>query len=1361
MKINLKHVISKLIFLLILNLLLTFQSQGQVLISRNSGDYYQDTHFENCSGGVCSWIVLKPDARFNQLFYFTIPTFHSIDSCGLNSITSNPSGLIFELDTFQTCNQIRLLVTGGWVETAGYDHYVEFNYHAKNKTTFPAIDNQTFKIQLVRDTSKIVMVLDRSGSMDWLIPNTSVRRWDTLETAVNVFTYKLEEFRKYGDSLGLTYFATDVIQPSNTYFPNDFIAITSNPFNPSSSTNKVKNELATVIKPEGWTAMGRGLLDAKRKLNQIHTVNTKKMVLLVTDGEQNWHELVDPNGVSVGGGIDSLNNYSINPRDSILYYIIATWEAGDAPEILNAIAENSGGEALNSIPSEFSSFDALFDDHLENMLYENSPQIILKKEADNLTSSITHSFNLNAHIPTLLFHLSTFDIDISITKNGDDITSLAQELPEEPDFNMNTFHFPIIKETDTIKSEGNWEVTLTGNSSNPYYLSAIADDHYLDYTCKLNKKIFTVGDIIKFNTHISYIEEPVTGSNVKAYILKPSDDIGHLLSIYETSLCDTTDDDISNPVSQKYANLMLSDTTFFNALLPDKQEVILTDLGNGNYSGQFHHTDISGPYNIIFLINGEIPDNGKFDRFKMISSIVVSDGANSDIDIFADVETPSTPTDLHTDNVTETSLKLKWNPSSDDFGIDKYIIYQNGENISEVNFNKCHYNIYHLAPATNYSFYIQARDASGLISENSNSVNITTLGDVDNEQPSIPSNLAASNITQTHAYLSWDYSIDNIEVTKYEIYRDGEIINNTSSTSAYVQNLVADTEYTLYVLAKDASGNISGSSNTINIQTLENPDTENPLAPTNLSALNITQTTLYLNWDIPCDNKGVTEYNVYENNIFLVSTNTNELFRANLAPNTSYSYYINAKDAAGNISENSDVINITTLGIVDTIAPATPTNLIASNIAHSSLYLSWNESTDNVGTILYYIYQNNNLLTSVTNTNYSVTDLVPGTDYSFYVIAKDAAGNVSDNSNIIDVSTLGIPDTEPPTTPGNLTVTNIGQSTIYLSWNESIDNTGVDKYIIYQNGNAISSTSAISKSIIGLNSNTTYSFYIIAKDIANNQSAVSNEISVTTLEKSDVLSAPSRLTASNITQTSFKLNWNASSGNIGEVEYGVFLDGTLIDKTSNTNYIVTGLRASNSYKVHLIAKDSRRNFSDASKTVKIVTLDRFVLTPKDFYKIVGIKIRPKNKFGKYMGPGFESKIKFEYKPKKPRDPIAHKTSLNDESQERMVHNPEPYLKNIQDNLDGSYYLILGNVAPKTNPDIKITVRDNTLYEGSLYRIPLWFYIILIITIVIILLLLIVKLKQTKLYKFMWILLIVLLLIWLLHYTGQLFFLYMI
>ena len=1367
MKINLKHVISRLTFLHIFLLFLTFQSQGQELISRESGDYPTGTEFLICSGGTCNEIILPP-AIFNQNYVFPIPLLVSDpDVCLQNNKTCNID------HTFDVTNCTINFLASSW-DPLGEENYIKFNLHVE-KYIDPVnhIDNQVFRIPIRRDTAKIVLVLDVSGSMSRPVPLTGKTRLEELKAAVNNLAFKLQEFRLEGDSIGITYFTTSVIQPSITNFPKDFIEISDATSGITQTT--IENDL-TLRTPLSATAMGLGLLDAKKKLlkNKEQAPNTKRMVFLVTDGIQNRPPYARLDGVGLandyfyyesyfraGGSdvVDYLNEYSDNPKDSIKYFTVATWEAGTAPEVLNAIATNSGGEALHAIPNI--DLENWFGEQINNMLHEGSPQTVLNKQAENLSETAYYTFNINALVKTLLIDVSSNDINVSFKKDETDMNPYVQN-HAGADVNINCFHFPIITDTDTIYSEGKWEVTLNGNTSNPYYISVMVDDHYLNYRCELNKKIFTTGETIEFYTKISHLGTPITGegNTVTAVVLKPSDDIGHLLSIYETSLCDTSDDDITESVSQKFAHLMATDITFYNALLPDEQTIVLNDLGNGEYTGSFSNTNISGPYNVIYLINGEIPELGKFDRSKMISSLVVSDGSVSDVNVFIDTEAPSTPANCSATNLTETSVRIKWDPSFDNFGIDKYIIYQNGVAFQEVNFNKCFFNIYNLAPGTYYSYYIVAKDASGIMSENSSNIDFTTPGEIDTEAPVAPTNLSVSNISQTSLHLNWNNSTDNVSVIAYDIYKNNEKLISTSLTDLYILNLLANTEYSFYVVAKDASGNISEISNTLNVQTLETPDTESPMAPTNLSALDITQTSLYLNWNIPNDNKGVTEYDIFENNVFLSSTNTNELFRANLAPNTSYSYYINAKDAAGNISENSSVINITTLGIVDTIAPATPTNLIASNIAQSSLYLSWNECTDNVGTILYQVYQNDDFLTSLTNTNYSVTNLISGTDYSFYVIAKDAANNVSDNSNIIDVSTLGLPDTELPTTPGNLAATNIGQYNIYLSWNESIDNTGVDKYIIYQNGNAISSTSAISKSIIGLSPNTTYSFYVVAEDLSNNTSDHSNEISVTTLKKSDVLSAPSRLTVSNITQTSFKLNWNASTGNIGEVEYGLFLDGSLIDKTSNTNYIVTGLSASNSYKVHLIAKDSRRNISNASKTVKVVTLDRFVLTPKDFYKIVGVKIRPESKFGYYMGPGFKSIIKFEYKPKKPRDPIAHKTSLNDESQERMVNNPEPYLKNIQDNLDGSYYLILGNVAPKTNPDIKITVRDNTLYEGPLYKIPLWFYIIIIITIVIILLLLIGKLKQTKFYKFMWIILIVLLVIWLLHYTGQLFFLYM-
>jgi chitodextrinase len=1369
MKTTFKHALSKIFFLLTLNLFLIFQVQGQELISRELSEYPSGTQktpagCTGAAGNLCGTIEIGTKAKFNKPLYLKIPLLQSVDTAGIISHSENPA-LTVEIDTFHTCDSVRLLVTGGWNTTVGTttEHYVEFTYYTK-KLLPSAIETQVYRVNLVRDTTKIVMVLDRSGSMDWPVPNKTIRRWDTLEYAVNAFVEKIEFFRKYGDSLGLTYFSYNTMQPSPSNFNKDFIALT-HPFMEPTSHTKVSDELSTVIKPVGSTAMGQGLLDAKRKLNQLPTENTKKMVLLVTDGVQNVPPFVSLDGNSlatdainygnnyIAGGsntVDFLNDYSTNPRDSISYYTVATWEAGEEPMILNAIAQNSGGIALNALP--YSTFYDLFDEQLENMLYGSSPQIVFKKNANGLSGSVTHSFNLNAHIPTILFHLSKLNIDMSFTKDGVPMDPYIKTVSGSS-FNMKSFIFPIITETDTINSEGLWEVTLTGNSS-AYYFSAIADDHFLDYSCELDKKIYTVGETIKFNTNISYLGDPVTGpeNKVTAFVLKPSDDIGHLLSIIETSLCDTTNDDISNPVSQKYNNLINNDLTFYNALLPDKQEVLLTDVGNGNYTGEFSETDISGPYNILFLINGVIPNNGKFDRYKMLSSIVESDGSDSYIEVFTDIDPPTTPTNLHIENITETSLVLKWEPSTDNYGIDKYIIYQNGVKISEVNYNKCHYSIYHLAPATNYSYYIQARDASGIESENSNNVDIITLGDIDNESPSAPLNLNANNISQTHIYLSWDSSIDNIEVTEYEIYKDEEKLITTSSPNSYVQNLLADTDYTFYVIAKDASGNASESSNIINTKTLDYPDTENPNAPTNLASSDVTQTTLVLNWDIPFDNKGVVEYDIYENNIFLISTNSNQFFRANLAPESMYTYHLIAKDAANNKSISSETIEVSTLGIVDTIAPTEPSNLVASNIAQSNLFLTWDESSDNIGTILYLVYINNELLTTVTETEYSVIDLIPGTEYSIYILAKDAAGNISNSSNVLDVTTLGTPDVEPPTTPENLTATNIGQSTLYLSWDASYDNNCVGKYHIYKDGSLITKASSNSISIVGLSPNTTYSFYVIAEDLVNNLSDNSNEIEVITKEKSDIISSPGRLTATNITQTSFKLNWLASKSSIGGVVYGIFIDGKFIDKTSNTNYTVTGLNPSTYYKAYIIAVDARRNISNPSKTLKVVTLDRFVFVPRDLYEVVGIKIRPKNKFGKYMGPGFKSKIKVECKPQKRKSEVAYKASLNNTTQNNTTLLQEPYLKNIQDNLDGSYYLILGNVPAKSNPEIIITVGDDILYDGKLHQIPWWFYLIVIL--IIILLIILKKARESNSVKLVRIILTILAAIFFVFYILQ-------
>ena len=56
-------------------------------------------------------------------------------------------------------------------------------------------------------------------------------------------------------------------------------------------------------------------------------------------------------------------------------------------------------------------------------------------------------------------------------------------------------------------------------------------------------------------------------------------------------------------------------------------------------------------------------------------------------------------------------------------------------------------------------------------------------------------------------------------------------------------------------------------------------------------------------------------------------------------------------------------------------------------------------------TITYDIYKNGVYIASTNTIKYTVTGLTPATTYTFYVIAKDKAGNKSVPSNIVTITT--------------------------------------------------------------------------------------------------------------------------------------------------------------------------------------------------------------------------------------------------------------------------------------------------------------------------------------------------------------------
>ncbi|SEE11299.1 discoidin domain-containing protein [Streptomyces sp. Ag109_O5-10] len=102
----------------------------------------------------------------------------------------------------------------------------------------------------------------------------------------------------------------------------------------------------------------------------------------------------------------------------------------------------------------------------------------------------------------------------------------------------------------------------------------------------------------------------------------------------------------------------------------------------------------------------------------------------------------------------------------------------------------------------------------------------------------------------------------------------------------------------------------------------------------------------------------------------------------------------------------------------DTTPPAAPGGLTVTGHTGGSVSLAWNASTDNVGVTGYRILRVSGSTSTQAGTTgatpFTVTGLAASTAYTFAVVALDAAGNVSQPSNQVTVTT------EPPSGTTNL-----------------------------------------------------------------------------------------------------------------------------------------------------------------------------------------------------------------------------------------------------------------------------------------------------------------------------------------------------
>ncbi|HYR91037.1 MAG TPA: fibronectin type III domain-containing protein [Terriglobia bacterium] len=615
-------------------------------------------------------------------------------------------------------------------------------------------------------------------------------------------------------------------------------------------------------------------------------------------------------------------------------------------------------------------------------------------------------------------------------------------------------------------------------------------------------------------------------------------------------------------------------------------------------------------------IGGNVPYgeyfNGRIDEVRIYNRALSQAEIQTDMNTLIDTIPPAAPANLGTGTISASQINLNWTASTDNIAVTGYKVERcqgpGCANFAQVGIStSTAYSDTGLQAGTSYSYRVRATDAAANLSGYSNTTSAAT-------GPTAPGNLAAVATGGSQINLTWTASTSAIAISDYRVERcQGTGCTNfiqiaTAVATSYTDTgLTAVTAYSYRVRATDTNNTAGAYSNTGSATTA---DTVAPSVPSNLTAAAMTSTQINLSWTASTDNVAVARYLLercqgVDCTSFapIASPGGTTYSDTGLTANTSYSYRVQATDAAGNLSAYSNIVAATT-PVPDAAAPSDPTSLTAAASGTSQINLDWLASTDNIGVTGYRLERcqgsgctNFAQIGTPVSTVYSNIGLQPGTSYSYRVRATDASANLSGYSNTAAAATNAAP-------PANLAATASGGTQIGLTWTAPVSAIGISNYIVEHCEGAgctnfvqIGAPTTTSYTDTGLTPATAYSYRVRASETDNAVTGYSNIAAATTAD-TVAPSVPSNLTAAAASTTQISLSWTASTDNLGVTGYqlercqGVSCATfAQIATPATTTYSDTGLTANSSYSYRVRATDTAGNLSGYSNPTTAVTTD--------------------------------------------------------------------------------------------------------------------------------------------------------------------------
>ena len=475
-----------------------------------------------------------------------------------------------------------------------------------------------------RDPIDVALVMDKSGSMGDPACSGCDDKITVLKDAAEIFVQTWQALSDADDRIAAVFFdsAVEAFSAAGDELP-------------TLATNG--DNVITYIQSKGdggATAMGGG---AQRAIGILSDDSRPRSIILFTDGMQNRDPMIVEDGSVYEIANTGATGSGVSPTtpptqlDDDLDISVNTIGVGVTDSVNQTLSEISGGagglhKRTNNADADLRRF---YIEQLVDTLRDASPQLIdYRYPRTNGSGRDTEDFRINVGAKKVVFAVSWDRRDASsgvirILQDGVDVTSAAEEVRSDSFYRILAFD---TSARSSLSSDGTWRVDFQSGGNLDYEVAALADDGSLNYQFAALPALLKPTEATTLAAQVAFNGLPHGDDvSVRATIDSPTESLSTVLATTPTPPeLETLPRHPGETFDEaKYRYLWLNDADFRSRLEPQSDVVTLSRSAEGRFTTAFSDTRVAGAYKLSFLLEGDGPVTGAFERREQRFLIVV------------------------------------------------------------------------------------------------------------------------------------------------------------------------------------------------------------------------------------------------------------------------------------------------------------------------------------------------------------------------------------------------------------------------------------------------------------------------------------------------------------------------------------------------------------------------------------------------------------------------------------------------------------------------------------------------------------------------------------------------------------------